>query len=128
MIVSSILVMKAFIKWGRKMITIASSNKNTSKTFTQFKIFGWILSLSLFGMYIGVTVYAIHLLNTHEEYYPEYFLPESVLQLMLVLVMLIIFPCEYPLIYNTINTSRQSRFSYKHGRNHKVANCRDLMY
>ena len=130
MIASSILTMKAFIKWGRKIITIASSAKNSSKIFTQFKIFGWIFTLSLFGVYIGVTEHAIHLLSTHEEYYPEYFLPESVLQLMFLIVMVIIFSCEYPLIYNTINTSKQSRFSYKHQRNREVyvAKCRDLIF
>ena len=110
------------------MQRISSSSKNTSKTFTQFKIFGWIFTLSLFGVYISCSVHAIHLLSTHEEYYPEYFLPESVLQLMFVLVMVIIFSCEYPLIYNTINTSRQSRCSYKHQRNHLKAKCRDLIF
>ena len=129
MIASTILTMKAFIKWGRK-ITV-SRTKYKSNIYTQFKIVGWIITAYM-GVHIGRTVYTIHLLSKHEEYYPEYFLPESILQLMFVLVIGIIFLiCEYPLIYSTINTnnsSRQSRFSYEHGRTHKVANCRDFIF
>ena len=109
------------------MITIASSTKNNSKVFTQFKLFWWLTTLLSIGFHSGITMKSIHLLGTHEEYYPEYFLPESVLKLLSLLVMLIIFLCEYPYVYSIISTSRQSRFSYKDVRNLKLAKFRDLI-
>ena len=109
------------------MVVIALITKNNSKVFTQFKTMGWIVTLVFIVVYIGGTMNTIHLLSTHDEYYPEYFLPESVLGLILLVVMVIICLCEYPFIYGTvaINTAtRLRRFSYTCGSNHK---CSDLI-
>ena len=107
--ICGILAIKVINKWGRKIGIIASSTKNNSKLFTQFKIFGWIVTLSIIGIHSGTTIKTIHLLSTHEEYYPEYFLPESVIILGCVLIMAIIFLCEYPLIYSNMTTFGQRR-------------------
>ena len=40
---------------------------------------------------------------SHEEYYPEFFLPDSVIALMIEILMFIIFIGQYPLIYRKIN-------------------------
>ena len=123
--VSGILTMKALKKWGRKIFKIASSSTNNLKLFTLFKIIGWIYTLFIIGISTGLSGQAIYFLSTHEEYYPEYFLPESVMGLGFCVAMVIFFLCQYPLIYSTVTnykSRRQKRCLRKHLCKNLIAN------
>ena len=105
--------MNFLYKWGRRIRRVSdlsSTTKHSSltKTLTQFKIFGWIVTLLPIGLYCYASVKTIHILSTHEEYYPEYFLPEAILGLASILVMILVFLCEYPLIYSVMTAVRSS--------------------
>ena len=113
MFICSILTMNFLYKWGRRIRRVSdfsSTTKHSSltKTLTQFKIFGWIVTLLPIGLYCYASVKTIHILSTHEEYYPEYFLPEAILGLASILVMILVFLCEYPLIYSVMTAVRSS--------------------
>ena len=81
------------------IFVLNQSQKRKTKRLTEIKLFTWCLSLLLISYYFGSNLQCTLLLVSHEEYYPEFFLPDCVIALMIVVLMFIIFIGQYPLIY-----------------------------
>ena len=79
------------------------SQKRQTKRLTEIKLFTWCLSLLLISYCFGSNLQCTLLLVSHEEYYPEFFLPDSVIALMTEVLMFIIFIGQYPLIYSKLS-------------------------
>ena len=100
-ILGSVFTMKLFLECDEKlqMLIFGSSNKR----LTEFKITGWSIYILLMGIEFFLNIRSIHLLLSHEEYYPEYFLPDPVISLIVKLLMIVIHVCEYPVIYSRVH-------------------------
>ena len=100
-ILGSVFTMKLFLECDEKlqMLIFGSSNKR----LTEFKIIGWSIYIILMGIEFFLNIRSIHLLLSHEEYYPEYFLPDPVISLIVKLLMIVIHVCEYPVIYSRVH-------------------------
>ena len=85
------------------IFVLNQSQKRKTKRLTEIKLFTWCLSLLLISYYFGSNLQCTLLLVSHEEYYPEFFLPDCVIALMIVVLMFIIFIGQYPLIYRKIS-------------------------
>ena len=98
------LLMIRFIRSENKIFSFVlnQSQKRQTKRLTEIKLFTWCLSLLLISYYFGSNLQCTLLLMSHEEYYPEIFLPDSVIALMIEILMFIIFIGQYPLIYRKI--------------------------
>ena len=85
------------------IFVLNQSQKRQAKRLTEIKLFTWCLSLSFISYYFGGSLQCTLNLVSHEEYYPEFFLPDCVIALMIEVLMFIIFIGQYPLIYRKIN-------------------------
>ena len=99
------LLMIRFIRSENKIFSfiLNQSQKRQTKRLTEIKLFTWCLSLLLISYYFGSNLQCTLLLVSHEEYYPEFFLPDCVIALMIKVLMFINFIGQYPLIYSKIN-------------------------
>ena len=96
LILASILPMKALNKYCIRCTSAPN------KRLTKLKMFGWFTYLSLMGNFTFIDVSMIHLIGTHAESHPEYFLPDHVFSLMVNLIQLVIQLCQYPFIYSKV--------------------------
>ena len=85
------------------IFVLNQSQKRQTKRLTEIKLFTWCLSLILISCFFGSSLKCTLLLVSHEEYYPEFFLPDCVIALLIVVLMFINFIGQYPLIYRKIN-------------------------
>ena len=93
------------------IFVLNQSQKRQTKRLTEIKLFTWCLSLILISYYFGSNLQCTLLLVSHEEYYPEFFLPDSVIALMIEVLMFIIFIGQYPLIYRKISKYLNETFN-----------------
>ena len=85
------------------IFVLNQSQKRQTKRLTEIKLFTWCLSLLLISYIFGSNLQCTVLLVSHEEYYPEFFLPDCVIALMINVLMFIIFIGQYPLIFSKIS-------------------------
>ena len=78
-------------------------NQSQKRQIKRFKLFTWCLSLFYLSYYFASNLKCTLFLVSHEEYYPEFFLPDCVIALTIAVLMFIIFIGQYPLIYSKIN-------------------------
>ena len=78
-------------------------NQSQKRQIKRFKLFTWCLSLFYLSYYFASNLKCTLFLVSHEEYYPEFFLPDCVIALTIAVLIFIIFIGQYPLIYNKIN-------------------------
>ena len=99
------LLMIRFIRSENKIFSfiLNQSQKRQTKRLTEIKLFTWCASLILISYYFACNLKCTLLLVSHEEYYPEFFLPDCVIALMIVVLMFIIFIGQYPLIYRKMS-------------------------
>ena len=112
------LLMIRLIRSENKIFSfiLNQSQKRQTKRLTEIKLFTWCLSLLLISYIFGSNLQCTVLLVSHEEYYPEFFLPDCVIVLMIEVLMFVIFIGQYPLIYGKISkylndTSNQQKIS-----------------
>ena len=86
------------------IFVLNQSQKRQTKRLTEIKLFTWCLSLLVISYYFGSNLQCTLLLVSHEEYYPEFFLPDSV-------IMFINFVGQYPLIYGKISKYLNETFN-----------------
>ena len=104
LLLGNLLVIRLIRSENKNLIFVLNqSQKRQAKRLAEIKLFTWCLSLLLISYYfVGSLLCTLNLVS-HEEYYPEFFLPDCMIALMIEVLMFIIFIVQYPLIYRKIN-------------------------
>ena len=102
-LLGNLLIIEVIRSENKILIFILKQSQKRQKRLTEVKLFTWCFSLLIICYYSWSNLQCTVFLMSHEEYYPDIFLPDCVIALIIEVFMFISFISQYPLIYGKIN-------------------------
>ena len=102
-LLGNLLIIQVIRSENKILIFILKQSQKRQKRLTEVKLFSWCFLLLIICFYSWSNLQCIVTLMSHEEYFPDFFLPDCVIALIIEVFMLISFIGQYPLIYGKIN-------------------------
>ena len=102
-LLGNLLIIQVIRSENKILILILNQSQKRQKRLTEVKLFSWCFLLLSICLYSWSNLQCTVILMSHEEYYPDIFLPDCVIALIIEVFMFISFIGQYPLIYSKIN-------------------------